>query len=203
MKWQLELSQSISSSTSRNNFIITLILLTSLIIIINTEFIIISVIFIIITVVTVALNLGKQIRREDLTWQDVLVTAWIFLEKRRWIGWIARIPRYSSFSHTRPHELTHTDTSRHTGTHRHKTNTQYTYTHTHTHTHTQTHSGQTTQVFPDPDDPNTFSQWKWLNVKKKHWNKQNNFIHFRWMLQRGEERNKDQRDVSRHYIVHS
>ena len=107
--------------------------LTSLIIIINTEFIIISVIFIIITVVTVALNLGKQIGREDLTWQDVLVTACIFLEKRRWIGWIARIPRYSSFSHTRPHEHTHTDTNRHTGTHTHKT-------HTHRHTHTGTHA---------------------------------------------------------------
>ena len=42
---------------------------------------------------------------------------------------------------------------------------EYKHTHTYTHTHTHTHSGQTTQVFPDPNDPNTFSQWKWLNVK--------------------------------------
>ena len=34
-----------------------------------------------------------------------------------------------------------------------------------THTDTQTHR-QTTPVFPDPNDYNTFSQWKWLNVKR-------------------------------------
>ena len=40
----------------------------------------------------------------------------------------------------------------------------YTDTQTDTQTDRQTDT-RTTQVFSDPDDPNTFSQWKWLNVK--------------------------------------
>ena len=39
-----------------------------------------------------------------------------------------------------------------------------TQTRTDTQTHTQTHR-QTPPGFPDPNDHNTFSQWKWLNVK--------------------------------------
>ena len=35
----------------------------------------------------------------------------------------------------------------------------------HTHTHTQTDTQTDNPGFPDLDDHNTFSQWKWMNVK--------------------------------------
>jgi len=41
-------------------------------------------------------------------------------------------------------------------------------THTDRHTHTQTDRQTDNPGISDPNDYNTFSQWKWLNVKKHH-----------------------------------